>query len=504
MDAPVWGRGLAVATATLLLLGLTRGAWAADAQAGEARQSVEPSNAQLLRRIESLESEVKALKAHLRQQSASAPSAAQASPATQPDANATPYGAPPSAGDKAIFGLYPSPIEGLKFGAYGEFKLGSMQNPDANGQWQNGFDGGRLVLLPSYEITDNISFDSEIEFEHGGIAFDQDDKLHGTAEIEQAFIDFKVRSWLNFHSPGIDLVPIGYTNQTHEPTTFYSVQRPELANGLIPTTFFVPSWGTVYGQITDNLGYQFQVSESAEDFGDSFDARTDARTAPGGPYAAGVSGQDALGLARPPVGDFTQLNNAFAYAARMSYTPRWIPGLAGSTSAYFSPNIEPRGAHSDAGIALGNSSLTLVDTELRYRVPDTGWEFRGEYVQASFGTPANMRANNDSDPTNNVGDRMYGFSGEMAYHFALGRIIGSSWEAVPFYRYTYEDLQTGAFAGTDANTPTGSGRLHFHDFGVAVFPSPKLVMKLDYTHVEDRETGGADADSILGGIGFFF
>ena len=37
---------------------------------------------------------------------------------------------------------------------------------------------------------------------------------------------------------------------------------------------------------------------------------------------------------------------------------------------------------------------------------------------------------------------MYGASGEIAYHFPLGTILHSEWEAVPFYRYTYENLQT--------------------------------------------------------------
>ncbi len=409
-----------------------------------------------------------------------------------------------TAGNKNIFGLTVSPNSGLKLGAYGELKLGSSQNPDANGQWQKGFDAGRLVLLPSYQITDNITFNAEIEFEHGGIAFAADDKLNGAVDLEQAFIDFKVTRWLNFHSPGVDLVPIGHTNQFHEPTTFYSVQRPELANGIIPTTFFVPSWITVYGQISANLGYEFQVSQSAEDFGDSFDSRTDARTVPTGPYAAGVNGQDAIGLSRPPVGDFTQVNNDLGYAAQLRYTPSFVPGLASSASIYFSPNIEPRGAHSDLGTPLGKSSMTVIDAELRYRVPHTGWEFRGEYAQDFFGNPENLRANNDSDPENNVGNSMRGISGELAYHFQLGRIIGSAWEAIPFYRFTDENLQTGGFKGTDSNTPTGSGQLQFHDFGVAVFPSPKLVLKLNYTHVRNNEPGGAKSDAMLGSVGFFF
>jgi hypothetical protein len=146
----------------------------------------------------------------------------------------------------------------------------------------------------------------------------------------------------------------------------------------------------------------------------------------------------------------------------------------------------------------------MFDAEFRYRVPNTGWEFRGEGVYVTFGNPANLRANNDSDPTDNVGKSMYGVSGEVAYHFPLGTILHSEWEAVPFYRYTYENLQTGGFAGTDVNAPTGVGQLQFHNVGVAVFPSPKVVLKATYQKVINNAPGGAQSDSALGAVGFFF
>jgi hypothetical protein len=173
-------------------------------------------------------------------------------------------------------------------------------------------------------------------------------------------------------------------------------------------------------------------------------------------------------------------------------------------SAYYSSNTTPRGAHDDLGNFLGHSSITLFDAEFRYRVPNSGLELRGEYVQAIFGNPANLRANNDTDPTNNVGRSMWAASGEIAYHVPLGTIINSAWEAVPFYRYTVENLQTAGFAGTDANAPTGAGQLQFHTAGVAVFPSPKLVLKANYQKVINKDPAGANSDSFLGGVGFFF
>ncbi len=510
-------------------------AWAADGDANEA----------LLKKLDQMEQRIQMLEGKLKQkeasaQTASAPAAASSSSDAKPFSNAKPTAparaakaeasnsapsAPPATpaptkadvsstapsptptapANNGILGLADSPVAGLSIGAYGEVKFGTIQNPAASGQWQNGFDAHRLVLLPTYAITPNIIFNAEIEFEHAGSGFDADDKLHGTAEIEQIWVDFKIIDQFNWRAPGIDLVPIGYINQHHEPTQFYSVNRPELYNGLIPSTFKAGA-SSVYGTIADGLNYQVQVSSSIEDFGDDFGLRTDAKTVPPFPtgYAAGINGLDGLAFSAPVRGDFQQLNNTLAYAGKLDFAPPFLPGLAGSISGYYSPNVTPRGAYADTGDLLGHTSVGIFDAEFRYRVPQTGLELRGEYVYVNFGRPENLRANNDTDPFNNVGKSMYGYSGEVAYHFPLGTILNSEWEAVPFYRYTYENLQTGGYAGTDANTPTGAGQRQFHTAGLAVFPSPKVVLKATYQHVIDKSVVGALSDSFLGGVGFFF
>ena len=38
--------------------------------------------------------------------------------------------------------------------------------------------------------------------------------------------------------------------------------------------------------------------------------------------------------------------------------------------------------------SLGHSSVTMVDTEVRYRIPQTGFEFRGEFVNVGWAAPA--------------------------------------------------------------------------------------------------------------------
>ena len=289
-----------------------------------------------------------------------------------------------------------------------------IRPPAVNGK--GGADIRRMVLLPTYAITDNIIFNAEIEWEHGGFSPDGTTRCMAKSTSSRSWIDFKFVDQFNWRAPGIDLVPIGYINQHHEPTQFYSVLRPEIYNGLIPSTWMAPA-SSVYGSIADGLRYQIMLSSSIEDFGDDFAcARTPTpclRFRPAIPQGSPASMRSAF--SRPTIGDFRQLNNRSRSRAGSTLRRRLLPGLAGSTSAYFTPNTTPRGAYADDGTLLGRSSLTMVDSEFRYRIPNTGLELRGEGVFVTFGNPANLRANNDSDPTDNVGKTMYGFSGEFAF-----------------------------------------------------------------------------------------
>jgi hypothetical protein len=396
--------------------------------------------------------------------------------------------------------------DALTWGMYGEVKFGLLRNPDANGGWQNGFDGGRLTLMPSYRLNDRILFRAEIEVEHGGIAVDDDDKLAGSVEIEQAYFDMEVGEHLHWRPPGIDLVPFGYTNLYHEPTLFYSVERPALANGLIPTTWYAGST-SIHGLLGGPFSYQLWAGASLVDDGGNVRDTTDAKTPPTpGGYPAGVDGHDAFALAHPTVGDFGQESDTIAYALRIAYSVPGARGLAGSTSVYVSPDIEPRHAYaSDAAGAkiadLGTCALTMADTELRWRPEREGIELRGEAVGAYFSSPANLRANNDGDSGNNVGRTMWGASAEIAWH---ARWPGGGCELVPFYRFTHESLQNRGFAGHDADAPTGAGRTNIHAVGLAMFPDPRLVFKLDYQAMRDGSPSGGHEDHLLGGVGFFF
>ena len=175
---------------------------------------------------------------------------------------------------------------------------------------------------------------------------------------------------------------------------------------------------------------------------------------------------------------------------------------------YYTNDTTPRGAYGtnldDTTRPLGGSDLILYDTEFRYRPPETGFELRSEFVQINFGDTNNLRANNDTDPTNNVGNDMYGYSFEGAYHYDFSSSDVTPWEFVPFYRFSKIDLQTSGVGGTDPNDPTGANDMTYHTFGAALFPTREVVLKADYQIVQDKDPESSNQKAFLGSVGFFF
>ena len=96
----------------------------------------------------------------------------------------------------------------------------------ANAQRYNGnMDVHRLIMFLGYKFTDKTFFVTELEFEHVKELY-----------VEQAFLQHNLNSNINFRS-GLMLIPMGIVNEYHEPTTFNGVERPNMDNKIIPTTW---------------------------------------------------------------------------------------------------------------------------------------------------------------------------------------------------------------------------------------------------------------------------
>ena len=119
-----------------------------------------------------------------------------------------------------------------RFGGYGEMHANMLEN-QVTGEDSNVLDLHRFVLFFSHDFNDRTRFMSELEVEH---AWSGDGKP-GEVELEQAYIEY---DWATNQSmrAGVFLVPVGILNETHEPPTFYGVERNPVEKNIIPTTWW--------------------------------------------------------------------------------------------------------------------------------------------------------------------------------------------------------------------------------------------------------------------------
>ena len=136
-------------------------------------------------------------------------------------------------------------LEGLAnvtIGGYGEVHYNNYKADDNNStNFQGGdefdeFDIHRFVLFFGYQFTDKLRFYSEVEIEHGGVESDGD-PLGGEVEIEQAFVEWDFAENTSILG-GVFLLPVGILNETHEPDTFYGVERNNVEAVITPATWW--------------------------------------------------------------------------------------------------------------------------------------------------------------------------------------------------------------------------------------------------------------------------
>lgn len=112
-------------------------------------------------------------------------------------------------------------------GGYGELHYNNYEDSDAK------IDFHRFVLFFGHEFSDTVRFFSEFELEHSIAGEGQS----GEVELEQAYVEVDINEELN-SKVGLFLIPVGIINETHEPPTFYGVERNGVEKNIIPATWW--------------------------------------------------------------------------------------------------------------------------------------------------------------------------------------------------------------------------------------------------------------------------
>jgi hypothetical protein len=267
----------------------------------------------------------------------------------------------------------------------------------------------------------------------------------GEIELEQAYIEYDVADWASAKA-GLFLMPVGILNETHEPATFYGVERNQVEKHIIPTTWWE-------GGIAANVHFENGISaDLALTSGLKLDDSYSVRSGRGK-----VGEQDA---SDPGI------------AARIKYTG--IPGLELASTIIYQTNM----SQGVDGVAIGDGTLYEMHAIYSHDIgPGT---FSGRALYSQWDLDIN-------DPTAHDAENQYGWYIEPSYRLptSMGDVgIYARFEQLEYFK---EELKKTNIWSTGLNW-------WIHE---------NVVFKGTYFH-EDKRDGPANSRGFDLGIGYQF
>lgn len=335
-----------------------------------------------------------------------------------------------------------APMSGSAFGGYGELTLNAPGNGSAT------IDMRRLVLFFGHDFSEKIRFYSEVEIEHAIVSADD----RGEVEVEQAYLDGLLDRRLNLRG-GLLLMPMGIVNVYHEPPSFNGVDRPDVDQLVIPTTWREPGVG-IFGELAEGFRYQLYVVNGFNANG--FGAEKAIRS--GHQEAQLAHARDVGGI------------------LRVDYEP--ILGTVVGGSAYVGTSGNTLRS------TVGRVPVGLFDVDMRTRWH--GFSARLQLALLVVGDAAELNralltGDEEQMGAGPVASQSRGGYVELGYDW-LSLFAPSSGQALTtFGRFDYVDTQ--------ADVPTGfvarkEFRRYSGVFGLVWRPIPQIAIKADYRRRE--------------------
>lgn len=305
-----------------------------------------------------------------------------------------------------------TPVNRTSVGGYGELHANLLDG--TNTADKNSIDFHRFVLFFGHEFNDRLRFFSEVEVEH---ALSGDGKP-GEVEIEQAYIEYDLNQNNQFRA-GLFLLPVGIINETHEPNTFYGVERNPVEKNIIPSTWW-EAGVSINGSFGDGFRYDFTATSGLN-------------TSVGSHYAI-RNGRQKVAKAK---------FNSAAYTGRL----RWLglPGLELGLTTQYQLDITQESDPTTGSATLLESHLSWQTDTFSLRALYANWSLDGA-------GPAAVGA-----------DRQTGWFIEPSWRF------NPQWGI--FARYNAWDNQAGNRLDSEYTQ---------WDAGVNFWLHPNVVFKLDY------------------------
>ncbi len=341
-------------------------------------------------------------------------------------------------------------------GGYGELHYNNLDDnelADGDDSFEQ-TDFHRFVLYFGHQFNDNIRLFSELEVEHALTGGDGP----GEVELEQAWIEMDLNDQHRVRA-GVDILPIGIINPTHEPNTFYGVERNRIETEIIPATWWEAGLGAS-GELAQGWNYDAVLHTGLVV---STDGSSPFRPRDGRLKVAKAKDQD------------------LAVTGRLRYTG--MPGLEVGISGQYQADITGTADTFDI-------SATLLEGHVN-------WKHRSGFGLRALYARWDMEDDNGLDPGLVNADTLDGWYIEPAYRFGLP--INSLGEMGVFARYSMWD-ERNRLDGTDFRY------VEFEQLAIGMnwWPHHNVVFKFDAQWEDADSTVDRIFDGFNLGIGYEF
>ncbi len=322
----------------------------------------------------------------------------------------------------------------------------------------------RGVLGFGYRFNERTRMVAELEVENAVVsAGDQ-----GEVAFEQLYIEHDINDRLSAKI-GLFLMPVGYLNETHEPTKYFGVTRNLIETAIIPSTWRELGVG-LRGTLESGLRWDAGIVTS-------FDlGKWDANSSDGKASPLGSIHQEG------------QLAKAASLAAYGAINYNGIPGVNLGASLFHGG-----AGHRQPGFAAASSGITL--TEMHARWQPGRWDLTALIANGRFSDVAALNSTFAGLPTP-VPNTFGGWYAQAAYKLWKQ----GDYSLVPFTRYerlntakSYSGLALGLAPAIDLDT-------RVFTVGANFYLNPQVVLKADF----QRYLANSSLDRFNLGVGFHY
>lgn len=344
--------------------------------------------------------------------------------------------------------------QGLSIGGYGEF-LYRQRSGDSDV-----FDALRGVVYVGYRFDEKWVFNSELEFEHGSTSSSSGTTSSGgSVSLEFSYLEYLHSEAFNVRA-GLLLVPLGFINEMHEPTTFLAAARPETEQRIIPSTWR-ENGIEVHGK-SGAFAYKAGLVTSLN--GEKFSA--------GGLRGGRQKGNRAAA-------------DDFAFVGRLDWQA--AEGLTVGAALFY-------GDTGQDGVDAMNNTIpalrtTIVEGHVEYQA--AGWFLRGLYTEANLDDTGAFNTNTGA----NLAETMRGYYAEVGYDVMASLAPDSGQALLPYVRWEEVDTQASMVPGFVAD-PTRDETIL--TLGLHYRPIDQVVLKVDFQSFDRGD------DRLQVGMGYVF